>query len=245
MHFYDNFTKPMSPNDVTGSLVLLDSANKEVASFPLSATRDKRTMEARIPTASAALPLNAAVRVKFKAGEKDNFFNFPFTKLTVEPATPAAPPRTSATSATPAASTALAATPVAPPREPLTLDQPVNMPAVLADAVDESRLPKSSTGLLTELDVRAGEIGRLLAAGELAQLWLPAMGTKTVALVLDAHATTLPERQRGAAAAAVKQIVVASWEIDSYGDLGDRQKLTDAYGRLTGAVRSLKALYAQ
>lgn len=128
---------------------------------------------------------------------------------------------------------------------PLILDSPLNMPPGLAEATDETRLPKDVAGLLAELDTRASDVAKLVNAGELAQVWLPAMGTKTVALMLDTHASALPERQRAAASAAVKQIVMASWEIDNYGDLGNLQKINDAHRRLAAAVQSLKALYAQ
>lgn len=274
VYFYDNFSKPMSVSGFTGSLVLLDAANKEIASYPLRAGRDGRTMEARIPAANARLPLNAAARITFKAGDKDNFFNFPFSKLTAEPAgtpaatttsaaprpgtpRPAAPATASAAPASrpPAATPALATpppAPAAPPTQaaaqeltPLVLDSPLNMPPGLAEATDESRLPTNTAGLVAELDSRAGEVAKLVAAGELGQVWLPAMGTKTVALVLDTHVSSLPERQRAAASLAVKQIVMASWDIDNYGDLGNLQKITEAYQRLASAVQNLKALYAQ
>ena len=128
---------------------------------------------------------------------------------------------------------------------PLILDSPLNMPPGLAEATDEARLPKDLKGLVAELETRAGEVGKLVSEGELAQVWLPAMGTKTVALALDGHVTALPERQRAAATAAVKQIVMASWDIDNYGDLGNGLKITEAYKRLAAAVQNLKAAYAQ
>jgi hypothetical protein len=285
VHFYDNFSKPMSPRGFTGSVVILDKDYKELASYPLAVEANNRTMLARIPAPHAALPINAAVKIRFKAGEKENFFNFPFSKYTVEPVTPpaAAParpapattaaPRPAAPQATasrapaaapapaaaapqsapgampnmpmPAAGAAPAASQDAAAQAPLILDSPLNMPPGLAEATDETRLPKDVKGLVAELETRAGEVGKLVQEGELAQVWLPAMGTKTVALALDSHVASLPERQRAAATAAVKQIVMASWDIDNYGDLGNGLKITEAYKRLEAAVQSLKAAYAQ
>ena len=91
---------------------------------------------------------------------------------------------------------------------------------------------------------RAQEVESLLKEGSLAQVWLPAMSTKTVALALDSHAGALPERQRALATAAVKRVVTATWELDAYGDLGNKQKIADAYGRLASAIAALKAVYA-
>jgi hypothetical protein len=116
------------------------------------------------------------------------------------------------------------------------------LPAV-AEALDESTLPTDTPGLLTELARRAGEVEALVNEGNLSQVWLPAIGTKTVALVLDARATSLPERQRRTIAFAVKRIVTAVWELDAYGDLGNKQKLTEAYARMSTALTDLKAAY--
>jgi hypothetical protein len=80
--------------------------------------------------------------------------------------------------------------------------------------------------------------------GNLSQVWLPATGTKTVALVLESRSSSLPERQRVPISAAVKRIVTSAWELDAYGDLGNRQKITDAYQRLAAAIGDLKAAYA-
>ena len=83
----------------------------------------------------------------------------------------------------------------------------------------------------------------LVNEGNLAQVWLPATGTKTVALVLDQNARSLPERQRVLISSAVKRVVTAAWELDAYGDLGNKEKITEAYQRLESAVTDLKAAY--
>ena len=74
-------------------------------------------------------------------------------------------------------------------------------------------------------------------------MWLPAMGTKTVALALESHVSALPERQRATAAAAIKHVVTSTWELDGYGDLGNKQKMSAAYDRLAAAIAELKAAY--
>jgi len=74
-------------------------------------------------------------------------------------------------------------------------------------------------------------------------VWLPAMGTKTVALVLEQHANTLPAAKRAQVNSAVKRVVTSAWEIDGYGDLGNRTKIVEAYQRMATAVADLKAAY--
>ncbi len=171
-----------------------------------------------------------------------------------KPAAPAAPRPTPTPPARTPASTAAAAAPTpapqAPPPQapaaapaPLILDSPLQMPPGLAEALDESKLPHDVPGLLGELATRAGEVEKLVNEGSLAQVWLPAVGTKTVALMLDGRSGTLPAAQRAAATGAVKRVVTAAWELDAYGDLGDRAKISDAYKRLAAAVTDLKAAY--
>jgi hypothetical protein len=137
---------------------------------------------------------------------------------------------------------------VAPPadsQEPLILDSPTNIPPALADALDESKLPNGTPELLAELAKRASDVEALVNEGNLSQVWLPATATKTVALVLEGHANSLPERQRIAVSDSVKRVVTSAWELDAFGDLGDRKKITEAYQRLATAVGDLKAAYGK
>ncbi len=160
---------------------------------------------------------------------------------------PARPTASGTTAARPAAAPAKPATPPAvaqAPQAPLILDSPLQVPPALADALDESKLPSGMPDLLAELTRRAGEVETLVNEGNLSQVWLPATGTKTVALVVESRSSSLPERQRVTIADAVKRIVTSAWELDAYGDLGNRQKITDAYQRLAAAVGDLKAAYA-
>lgn len=242
---YDNFTKALAPGKFTGRVVVAGSNE----SVPLKPSRDGKTLEANLKTAAAPAkdsPVVVTAFVKFTEGAREQPFDFTFTELSKEPVV--APTTTRAPAAAAVTASATPAPAVQAPaaeQAPLVLDTPLNMPPGLAEATDESRLPTTTAGLVTELESRAREVEKLVNDGSLAQVWLPAMGTKTVALAINERSSTLPERQRIAASAAVMQIVTASWEIDAYGDLGNRQKITEAYRRLASAVASLKAIYAQ
>ena len=65
--FYDNFTKPLPLKGLgmTGSMVIRDRADKEIATLPLAIGRNGSTMEARVPVANATLPLRATLKMKF------------------------------------------------------------------------------------------------------------------------------------------------------------------------------------
>ena len=118
-------------------------------------------------------------------------------------------------------------------------------PEELQRALDETVLPASVPDLLIELAKRANDIKQLIVSGSLGQVWVPAMATKTVALVLESRVPELPERPRAAATMAIKQIVTSAWQLDAYGDLGNKPKLDEAYARLASAVLDLKADFEQ
>lgn len=178
----------------------------------------------------------------------------PVTRPAAPGTKPAQPAATSARPSRPAASStavttpkpaAPAPTPAADSQAPLVLDTPLQIPPALADALDEAKLPNGTPELLAELTKRAGDVESLVNEGNLSQVWLPATATKTVALVLENHANSLPERQRVAVSDSVKRVVTSAWELDAYGDLGDRKKITEAYQRLATAVGDLKAAYGK
>ena len=118
------------------------------------------------------------------------------------------------------------------------------MPPALAAALDESVLPKTIPALVTELRKRVGDVDSLVKQGSLAEVWLPAMATKTVALVLGDRAGDLPAARQADVASAVSRVVSSTWLIDGYGDLGNRAKIVEAYDQLASAVGDLEGAYA-
>ena len=117
------------------------------------------------------------------------------------------------------------------------------MPPALAAALNEDVLPKDVPGLIAELNNRSGQIDSLVREGGLSEVWLPAMGTKTVALVLESHAASLAPAKQQQVHEAAKRVVASAWLIDGYGDLGNKAKIVDAYEDLKSAVTDLKAAY--
>jgi hypothetical protein len=115
----------------------------------------------------------------------------------------------------------------------------------LERAVDEARLLLRPTPeLLVELEKRASVIGQTLAHGALDAVWVPAMATKTVAVVLEGRLSELSEDRRPAAATAIRQIVISAWNVDTYGDTGNRARANAAYADVATGVSKLKAVYA-
>jgi hypothetical protein len=193
----------------------------------------------RNPTTPAAKP--DAPRTAAPAASSASSSAKPPAAAAAKPAP--ATPSTAAASA-PSSTQAPTQTPAPAPsteaKAPLILDNPLQIPPALADALDESKLPADMPGLLKELDARSKEIDGMVNNGNLAEVWLAATGAKTVALVIDTRAAQLPERQRVLVTAAVKRIVTAAWDLDAYGDLGNREKIVEAYDRMASAVKDLK-----
>jgi Heavy metal binding domain len=89
LYFYDNFTKPLSPKEFAGRLVLREENNQEVEAVPLRVSRDGTTLDADIKNAAALskeTPLKVAAKIVFKKGEPDQRFDFTFFELSKEPA---------------------------------------------------------------------------------------------------------------------------------------------------------------
>ena len=116
-------------------------------------------------------------------------------------------------------------------------------PPGLIAALDESVLPKAVPALLAELAKCAAEVQQTVTTGNLGQVWLPAMATKTVALALESQIGSLPAQRQGTAASAVRRVVTSAWELDQYGDVGNRQKMLEAYDTLASAIDDLKVAY--
>lgn len=266
--FYDNFTKPLASRGFTGTLVVRDARDKELATIPLVRGRSTTALEAKVPAALATTPLNVTLRMTFSKTLVNQPFDFQFNGVTkdtgIVAAQAAVARAATAAATTPAKTAAPAAAPTAsaaPQNSNLQAQQPPQpgsvgslgdilaseiapMPPALAEALDESILPKTVPGLLEELGTRLAVIDGLMREGNISEVWLPAMGTKTVALVLEQHASQVPERLRAQVSNAARAVVVAAWEIDGYGDLGNKPKVVDAYNHLSAAVAELKAVYA-
>ena len=115
----------------------------------------------------------------------------------------------------------------------------------LEQVADEAQLRLTAVPeLLVELEKRAAAIRQTISRGALNAVWVPAMETKTAAIVLERHVSELPDARRPAAVAAIKQIVVSAWKLDAYGDMGNRARVDAGYSELANAVSKLKAVYA-
>jgi hypothetical protein len=212
---YDDFTRPISLGGITARVTAEASDPARRADTTAATIALKPSAAGRYLEARVPLMLPAQVSasIRFAAGGPEHRFDFQFAEYTKEPAPGAKP-----TAAT--------------------------RPAVQLESADpDGRSTKTTVALTSELQSQREQVDALLKQGALAELYIPALAAKNTALALDAHANELSDDRRAAAAAAVKHIVLAAWAIDRYGDLGDRQKLDEAYRSFSEGVTVLVDVY--
>ncbi len=261
VYFYDDFTKPMAPKGFAGRAVMKDLTGKDIAAVPLKAGRISNTMEARIP--DATLPLVVQLQVGFKPGDRERKFDFSFQQYTKDSSTGrvSAPATASqGRGSAPATGRGRAGAPVsAKAAQPAPYVAPPNAQGVqqipgggtvefMAPIIpQEDPVPNNSKDILAELAAKTEEVESLIktGGGGLAAVWLPALRTKNLALaLLDDHLNEIPDRDRPVAQSAVYRLLLAAWQIDTLGDLGDQSKILTVHAAFTAAVADLNTAYA-
>jgi hypothetical protein len=221
VYVYDDFSKPLNPADarkVRGRVVTKEmfdartGTTRELASSPLVLARNGAFLEARIEP--LPLPAKMTAKISFRAGDKESRFDFTFPSYSRDlPATIA--PGTSR---------------AAPPAAPAAPSPAASSP---------SAAERSSAPLIADLKMRRDEVESLVKSGALAGIYLPALQAKDLALEIQS-------RQHGgsleAIEASVKQVVLAAYQLDNYGDLGDGEKVHDAYTAFSAAISQLESL---
>ena len=83
----------------------------------------------------------------------------------------------------------------------------------------------------------------LIRRGRFNEIWVPALESKDLALALNKHLLELENQPRQLLRIAMKDIVRAAYMLDWYGDLGNKQLVSEAYMLFGKAVRDLKSIY--
>jgi hypothetical protein len=93
--------------------------------------------------------------------------------------------------------------------------------------------------LIDVLKARGAEVESLLTKGELGGLYVPALQAKDLALEIQAKQSA---GNQDVVEASVKQIVLAAYQLDNYGDLGDGEKAQEASRSMRAAITLLDSL---
>jgi hypothetical protein len=256
VYFYDDFTRAMAVKGFAATIALADKDGNDVTSVPLKPGREPNVLEAQIPGApvpTKEMPAKFNLRAQFGPTEKMRLFNFAFPEYSIEPKLPVAV-TTKAAPPAPAPKPAPPVQAIAPPPTPPPSTVAGGSANIAASSLTMSRaeatligqeLPNNTAELLKLLDLRSEEVKTLVQDGNFGMVYVPTMMAKDVALALGDHASELPNDRRPALNNAVRRLVLSAWRLDQYGDLGNREKISDAHGVFTAAVADIKAAYAQ
>jgi hypothetical protein len=189
----------------------------ELKAFPLIPSRDGTYLEARVdPT---TLPAEMTAKVRFAKDAPEYRFDFTFTGITKDPAIASIAPTNPR---------------IAPTSE-----------ATVSPAFAELPPPTSLAEILAQLRIRSAEIGTLIKRGDFGAVWVPAFAAKELAVLLEPRAEGLPAARRLAAEPALRDVVRASWLLDSVGDAGNRQNVEQAFATFSTAVTQTLAAFAE
>jgi hypothetical protein len=253
MYLYDDFTKPLKVAEARAIAARLvtkqvydPSTGKENEIEKFALARTGSYLEA--PIGQRSLPARMSAKVTFKAGDKENLFDFTFDAFSKDPTAPlnapvktasAAPVRPAATAAAkkPAASAPAAAAPGAP--DPAIVELGVN-PALITVPI-----PETVPEMLAQLRTRTDQIRQFIDKGEFAAVYVPAFQAKDLALALDEHRRDLPVEKQTIVQPAVQRVVRSAYMLDAFGDLGNKQQILEAYAIFTAAVKDIQLAFPE
>jgi len=216
----DNYREPVDVTFWMGRVVLEEEYDPdtdefiEVKSFPLLPSPDGGYLEAEVGELS--VPAEFITKIQLVEDYPEDRFDFIFSEYST---------------------TALAADAAVSPAP----DAPGSLP--LAERI-RPRIPEATSDLVADIGARNEEIRTLVAEGGFTEIFIPALQSKELALALHDRADTLSVRDRNNVRIAVRSLVRAAWLLDWYGDLGNKQQVSDAYDILNEAVIEIDRVYS-
>src|SRR5205085_4687872 len=121
--------------------------------------------------------------------------------------------------------TASASAPAASPSLPAGAEGSSGIDAALVTLPIPDTVPE----MLAQLRTRTDQIRSFIDKGSFASIYVPAFQAKDLALALDAHKTELPAGKRKVAEPAIAKLVRSAYMLDAFGELGNKQQITEAY----------------
>jgi hypothetical protein len=175
--------------------------------------------------------MTAKIRIKPESPEYR--FDFTFPAVTKEP------PRAAVQTARPASNNSATTARAKPATPPAPASEPAEAPPTPA----ATPIPDTVPEILAQLQTRNDEIRQLIGEGNFAAVWVPAFQAKDLAVALEPHIGHLAPAARDAAEPALQRLVRFAWLLDSFGDLGNRQQVEDAYAAFGRATSDVAAAF--
>jgi Heavy metal binding domain len=245
MYFYDEFTKPQKPAAVQkykATLMVKDA--KTGKDTPYSLVRSGATLQASI--GKQALPAEMYALVKFAPDGKDNRFDFTFPAYSKEPHAIAAPTMTN--NVAPAVTAPASTAPLAETRPaPATADSlsPPGASSGIDPALIPLPIPDTVPDIVAQLKTRTSQIKDFIDKGSFAAIYVPAFQAKDLALALDEHTGELSAERRKIAEPAIAKLVRSAYLLDAFGDIGNKQQISEAYAKFVEAAKDITASFPQ
>ena len=246
LYLYDDFTRPLKAAEVKkitalSPVVVIQNVDPAThvstpgRSFALVGAPNGRYLEARV--GSIALPASFQAKVKFPPTGRQSVFDFTFDRLTKEPT---GSPTTTMTTTAPAAASA----PIAPPVSPA---EPAA--ASTSSGVDPALIPlpipETVPEILSQLQTRTGQIKGFIDRGLFGDVYVPAFQAKDLAIALTSHEDGLAPDKRRVAEPAIAKLVRASYLLDAFGDLGNKNQIVAAFAQFTEAEQIVQSAFAR
>lgn len=219
----DNYREPVDVGGWTGRAVIEEEYDEntdefvEVVAFDLVPAPDGAYLEALV--GDLAVPAEVTAKVVFVEDFPEERFDFIFAEYS---------------SAAPAAD-------VVRPSTVMT-GAPASVP--LADRI-RPQIPELTADIVASIAARDLELQSLIERGAFAELFIPALQAKELALALGDRAGDLPDRARDDVRIAVRHLVRSAWLLDWYGDLGNRQQVGGAYDVFGAAASEIARVYGE
>jgi hypothetical protein len=152
--------------------------------------------------------------------------------------TPTTAPAAAATTTAAAQPAPQPALPAMPPLDNCEPNMARTDALLLSDA-----LPKNSKALLTLLSMCSDEVQKLVQGSQFGFVYQPTMLGKDIALALETYINEVPGPRRAQASDAIRRTVLAAWQLDMFGDMGNQEKITEAFNHFAAAIAAVKTAY--
>jgi hypothetical protein len=242
LYVYDDYARPLSAADLNKIRARVVTNERfdprtrtttEIQAFTLRASRDRAYFEAHLP--AVTLPADMTAKIRLKPDAPEYRFDFTFTAATKEPPRIATGGRgASGRGTTPAGARQTAAS---------KADIAPNAPTVTPTGVPPTPIPETIPEILVQLRARDAEVRELIRQGNFAAVWVPAFQAKDLAVALEPHIGHLTPASREIAEPALQRVVRFAWLLDSFGDLGNRQQLEEAYAAFARAAADVSTAF--
>jgi Heavy metal binding domain len=104
-------------------------------------------------------------------------------------------------------------------------------------------IPEKAADILALLSERNRQIQELIEKGSFGEIYVPAFQAKDLALALELQTKQMSVKAQKTVTLATERLVRSAWQLDAYGDLGDRNLITGAYEVFSNAVKELEAAF--